>query len=92
MTIELDYENENLMRQYIPYGSRQEQGILHIETENVYEHIRGRRRSWDDPINHRYIGSRHVYKVVDKNKFLLLVLATGIKYKECDAHEPPPWD
>jgi hypothetical protein len=92
MTIELDYENENLLRKQIPYGVKQEQGIRHIETENVFEHVKGRRRAWDDPTNHRYVGSRHIYKVEDEKKFLLLVLVTGIKYKLCDAHEPPPWE
>lgn len=42
-------------------------------------------------MNYRFVGSRHVYKVEDKKKFLLLVMTTGIQYKVCDAHEPPPW-
>lgn len=82
MTIELNFENDSLLRSHFPYGTYKHEGMRHIETENIYEHV-GRRRSRDwEPMNHRFIGSRHVYKVEDKKKFFLLVMTTGIQYKE----------
>jgi hypothetical protein len=93
MTIELDFVNNSLLRIHFPYGTCKYQGIEHIETENIYEHIGGRIRSSDwNPINYRFVGTRYVYKVEDKKKFILLVMNTGIQYKVCDTHEPPPWD
>lgn len=91
MTIELNSENNYLLRSHFPCGTHNHNGIRHIETENIHEHVGGRRKDWG-PWNYRFVGSRHVYKVEDEKKFLLLVMTTGIQYKVCDAHEPPPWD
>ena len=91
MTIELDFDNNSLLRNYYPYLEYKSHGIEHIETENMYEPIGGgkrRRMSRDwNPINYRFVGTRYVYKVEDKKKFLLIVMNTGIKYKELSLFE-----
>ena len=33
-------------------------------------------------MNYRYMGTTHIFRVNDKKKFMLLLIATGIEYEE----------
>ena len=52
--------------------------LTHIETEVINQKVRG----YSDELLHFPVGSRSIYKVNDKRKFMLLFIATGLEYRE----------
>lgn len=80
-TIELDFENEKLLRSMYPhiYG-KPSSGILQIEVESINECTRSARHG--QPAEYRYIGTRYVYRVEDEKRFMLLLIDTNLQYKE----------
>jgi hypothetical protein len=78
--IELDFENERILRRKYPHVcGKPSGGILQIEIENIHECTR--RARYGLPAEYKYIGTRYVYEVQDEQKFLLLLIETGIEYK-----------
>ena len=79
--IELDYDNERIFRKMYPFVSGKIfGGIKQIKFESVHECVaraRGGREA-----QYRYIGTRYVYRVENENEFLLLLIETGINFKE----------
>lgn len=55
-------------------------GIKQIEIENIQE-CTSRARG-DQPAQYKYIGTRYVYRVEDEQKFLLLLIETGLSFKD----------
>jgi hypothetical protein len=52
--------------------------LKHIETESLTRKV----RMHSGDINHFFIGSRNVYRVNDKRKFMLLLISLDIEFKE----------
>ena len=78
--IELDFDNNRILRSFRPYIDSDDWGIRLIETESINECTR--RARGDNPAQYRYIGTRYVYRVEDEKKFFLLLIQTGVQYKE----------
>ena len=78
--IELDFDNNRILRSFRPEICSDDWGIRLIDTESINECTRIARR--DIPAQYRYIGTRYVYRVEDEKKFLLLLIRTGVQYKE----------
>lgn len=55
-------------------------GIKQIEIESIRECVRRARRGI--PAEYRYLGTRYVYRVEDEQKFLLLLIETGLSFKD----------
>jgi hypothetical protein len=81
--IELDFDNERLLRSMYPHiAGKASSGIMQIEIESIQECIIRARNG--NPAVYKYIGTRYVYRVEDEKKFMLLLMDTGIQYKELD--------
>lgn len=79
--IELDFDNERLLRSMYPYVSGETTGgIKQIEIESIRECVRRARRGI--PAEYKYLGTRYVYRVEDEQKFLLLLIETGLLFKD----------
>lgn len=82
--IELDYENIKILQSFHPLyvAFEKETGLKHIETENITECVT--RERYGQAAQYRYLGTRYVFRVEDENKFLLLLIKTGLHFKEVD--------
>ena len=78
--IELDYDNNKIL--YV--ACEKSTGLKLIETENINECVR--RSRWGKPAEYKYLGTRYVYRVEDEKKFLLLLIKTGLHFKEVDPY------
>lgn len=80
--IELDYENIKILQSFHPLyvACEKEMGLKYIETENITECVT--RERYGQPAQYRYMGTRYVFRVEDEKKFLLLLIKTGLKFKE----------
>jgi len=84
--IELDFDNERLLRSMYPHiAGKASSGIMQIEIESIQECTRRARNG--NPAEYKYIGTRYVYRVEDEKKFMLLLMDTGIQYKELDYYD-----
>jgi hypothetical protein len=77
MLIELNGFNNRSIRFYDSYVCLN-YGLTHIESERIHRDVR---LHSGDVVNF-FVDSRHVYRVNCKKKFMLLLIATGIEYKE----------
>ena len=80
--IELDHVNNSKLRSIHPTINSDECGIRFIESETINECVR--RERYGRPAEYIYIGTRNVYRVEDEKKFFLLLIRTGIEYKDLD--------
>ena len=80
--IELDYDNNKILKSFHSFyvACEKSTGLKLIETENIQECVR--RARWGEPAQYRYLGTRYVYRVEDEKKFLLLLIKTGLHFKE----------
>lgn len=89
--IELDHDNERIFRNMYPHVSgKTSAGLKQIEVKSVRERVaraRGGREA-----QYRYIGTRYVYRVENENEFLLLLIETGINFKEVNPNSYSMWD
>ena len=77
MLIELDNDNNRKLRLYDSYVCLN-YDLTHIETEVFNQKV----KVHSGEIVDFPVGSRSVYRVNDKRKFMLIYIATGIKYRE----------
>lgn len=80
--IELDHVNNSKLRNTHPLIKSDECGIRFIESETINECVR--RARFGRPAEYIYVGTRNVYRVEDEKKFFLLLIRTGIEYKDLD--------
>ena len=79
--IELDFDNERQLRSLYPHvAGKTSGGIKQIEVESIQECIS--RERYGQPARYRYLGTRYVYRVEDEHEFFLLLIETGIEYKD----------
>jgi hypothetical protein len=80
--IELDYENNKILKSFhsLYVACEKETGLKLIETENIQECVR--RERYGQPAQYKYLGTRYVFRVEDEKKFLLLLIKTGLHFKE----------
>lgn len=78
--IELDFHNESVLRKQYSLINNDTAGIRHVETETIRECVSRARAG--NPAQYRYLGTRFVYRVEDEHKFFLLLIETGIQYRD----------
>jgi hypothetical protein len=84
--IEIDFDNEKILKSFYPFYSvcAEETGIKFIECESIHECVR--RARFNRPAEYKYMGTRYIYRVENEKKFLLLLIQTGLKYKELNPY------
>lgn len=76
MLIELDHKNNTILVNYCKkFLGVHNRGLKHLESEAINE----RNKNDNDLV--RFVGSRHVYKVIDKQIFMIILLYIEITYK-----------